>query len=44
MKEMKKSYETPSLSMIKIASEEIMTASQEEAKDIQVSFDSLWNA
>ena len=41
---MKKLYESPEMIMIALRSEEIMTASNEEQFDIEVSFDSLWNA
>ena len=41
---MKKLYESPEMKLIALRSEEIMTASDEEQFDINVSFDSLWNA
>ena len=41
---MKKIYESPEMIMIVLRSEEIMTASDEEQFDIEVSFDQLWNA
>ena len=40
---MKRSYESPTLSVMSMQSEAIMTAS-EEAFDINVSFDALWGA
>ena len=42
--QMKKLYESPEMIMIALRSEEIMTASDEEQFDIEVSFDQLWNA
>ena len=39
---MKKMYEAPEMKLITLRSEEIMTASEEEQFDIEVSFDQLW--
>ena len=41
---MKKTYVSPELSKILVKNEEIMSVSVEEALDITVSFDTLWNA
>ena len=42
---MKKQYEAPALTAVAlVSSEEILTASAEESFDINVSFDTLWNA
>ena len=37
-----KNYVSPELTILALQSEEVMTASAEEAFDIKVSFDSLW--